>query len=220
DPEALAVWGFHGGTAHRFDLVIFADVEDPEELLRLTWAELQRRKAPQVSYRVKIVDLEQTEGRPFEPVRVGHRVSAVDHELKPSLEVKARVIEKITPLNNPENAEIVLGQEIMTLQDAVNRATREASRAVKVGDSISLLDSTFQTLTDELHRTPGYVYITPTDGLLVTDKPKDQHPTSAIQLKGGMLAIANEWDPAKNDFNWRAFGTGDGFTADLLTAGT
>src|SRR5690606_41926649 len=51
-------------------------------------------------------------------------------------------------------------------------------------------------------------------------KPKDQHPTSAIQLKGGMLAIANEWDPAKNDFNWRVFGTGDGFTADLLTAGT
>src|SRR5690606_2369398 len=116
--------------------------------------------------------------------------------------------------------EIVLGQEIMTLQDAVNRATREASRAVKMGDSISLLDSTFQTLTDELRRTPGYVYITPTDGLLVTDKPKDQHPTSAIQLKGGMLAIANEWDPAKGDFNWRAFGTGDGFTASMLTTGT
>src|SRR5690606_36476683 len=220
DPEALAVWGFQGGTVHRFDFVIFEDVEDPEELLRLTWEELQRRKAPQVNYRVKIIDLEHTEGRPFEAVRVGYWVTVIDDDFKPSLEFKARVIEKITPLNNPENAEIVLGQEIMTLQDAVNRATREASRAVKMGDSISLLDSTFQTLTDELRRTPGYVYITQTDGLLVTDKAKDQHPTSAIQLKGVMLAIANEWDPAKNDFNWRAFGTGDGFTADGITAGT
>src|SRR5690606_12654477 len=60
DPEALAVWGFQGGTVHRFDFVIFEDVEDPEELLRLTWEELQRRKAPQVNYRVKIIDLEHT----------------------------------------------------------------------------------------------------------------------------------------------------------------
>ena len=220
DPEALAVWGFKGGTVHRFDFVIFEDIEDPEELLRLTWEELQRRKAPQVNYRVKIVDLEHTEGRPFEAVRVGYWGTVIDDDFKPPLEFKARVIEKITPLNNPENAEIVLGQEIMTLQDAVNRAAREASRAVKAGDPINLLDSTFQTLTDELHRTPGYVYITPTDGLLVADKPKDQNPTSAIQLKGGMLAIADEWDPAKNDFKWRAFGTGKGFTASELTSGT
>jgi len=220
DPEALAVWGFQGGTVHRFDFVIFEDIEDPEELLRLTWEELQRRKAPQVNYRVKMVDLEHTEGRSFEAMRVGYWATVIDDDFKPPLEFKARVIEKITPINNPENAEIVLGQEIMTLQDAVNRAAREASRAVKAGDPISLLDSTFQTLTDELHRTPGYVYFTPTDGLLVTDRPKDQHPTSAIQLKGGMLAIADEWDAAKNDFNWRAFGTGKGFVADLITAGT
>lgn len=219
DPEALAVWGFQGGTVHRFDFVIFEDIEDPEELLRLTWEELQRRKAPQVNYRVKIIDLEHTEGRPFEAVRLGYWATVIDDDFQPPLEFKARIIEKITPLNNPENAEIVLGQEIMTLEDAVNRAAREASRAVKMGDSISLLDSTFQTLTDELHSTPGYVYITPTDGLLVTDRPKDQHPTSAIQLKGGMLAIANEWDPSRQDFNWRAFGTGEGFTADVLTSG-
>src|SRR5690606_23914810 len=125
------------------------------------------------------------------------------------------VIEKITPLNNPENAEIVLGQESMTLQDAVNRATREPSRAVKMGDPISLLDSTFQTLPDELRRTPGYVYIPPTDGLPATDQPRAPHPPGAVQFKGGMLAIANEWDAAIGDFNWRAFGTGDGFTASM-----
>src|SRR5690554_3431462 len=219
DPEALAVWGLQGGTVHRFDFVIFEDVEDPEELLRLTWEELQRRKAPQVNYRVGLIDLEYTEGRSHEATRIGNWGIVIDDDFKPPLEFKARVIERKIPLRNPERTELTLGHIVPTLTDIVNRADRNSRNAIQIGDPISLLDSRFQTLTDELHKTPGYVYITPTDGLMVTDKPKDQNPTSAIQLKGGMLAIANEWNPAKGDFNWRAFGTGDGFTADMLNAG-
>lgn len=220
DPEALAVWGLQGGTVHRFDFVIFEDVEDPEELLRLTWEELQKRKAPQVNYRVGLIDLEYTEGRSHEATRIGNWGLVIDDDFKPPLEFKARVIERKIPLRNPERTELTLGHIVPTLTDIVNRADRNSRNAIQIGDPISLLDSRFQTLTDELNRTPGFVYITPTDGLLVTDKPKDQNPTSAIRLKGGMLAIANEWDPAKGDFNWRAFGTGDGFTASMLTTGT
>lgn len=220
DPEALAVWGLQGGTVHRFDFVIFEDVEDPEELLRLTWEELQKRKAPQVNYRVGLIDLEYTEGRSHEATRIGNWGLVIDDDFKPPLEFKARVIERKIPLRNPERTELTLGHIVPTLTDIVNRADRNSRNAIQIGDPISLLDSVFETLTDELHRTPGYVYITPTDGLMVTDRLKDQNPTSAIQLKGGMLAIADEWDPAANDFKWRAFGTGSGFTADLITAGT
>src|SRR5690554_5986329 len=220
DPEALAVWGLRGGTVHRFDFVIFEDVEDPEELLRLTWEELQKRKAPQVNYRVGLIDLEYTEGRSHEATRIGNWGLVIDDDFKPPLEFKARVVERKIPLREPDKAELTLGHVVPTLTDIVNRADRNSRNAIQIGDPISLLDSRFQTLTDELNRTPGFVYITPTDGLLVTDKPKDQNPTSAIRLKGGMLAIANEWDPAKGDFNWRAFGTGDGFTASMLTTGT
>lgn len=220
DPEALAVWGLRGGTVHRFDFVVFEDIEDPEELLRLTWEELQRRKAPQVNYKVGMVDLEYTEGRGHEAVRLGDWVTVIDDDFQPALQFKARVIERKIPLRNPEQTELTIGQVVPTLTDIVNRADRNARGAVKIGDSISLLDSTINTLTDELRRTPGVASFTPTDGILVTDKPKDQNPTSAIQLKGGILAIADEWDPVANDFKWRAFGTGSGFTADLITAGT
>ena len=220
DPEALAVWGLRGGTVHRFDFVVFEDIEDPEELLRLTWEELQKRKAPQVNYKVGMVDLEYTEGRGHEAVRLGDWVTVIDDDFQPALQFKARVIERKIPLRNPEQTELTIGQVVPTLTDIVNRADRNARDAVKIGDSISLLDSTINTLTDELRRTPGVVYISPTDGILVADHLKDQNPTSAIQLKGGMLAIADEWDPVANDFKWRAFGTGSGFTADLITAGT
>src|SRR5690606_21103917 len=43
--------------------------------------------------------------------------------------------------------------------------------------------------------------------------------TKALRLLGGLLAISNEKDPVTGNWVWRTFGTGDGFTADLLNAG-
>lgn len=218
DPEALAAWGLKGGTVHRFGFVIFEEVEDPTELLRLTWEELQKRKAPQVNYKVGLIDLEHTEGQEHMAVRLGDWVSVIEDDL--GIEFKARVIKRRVPLREPENTELELGHIQPTMADTINRMEQVADRAVLIGDPISLLDGRIQTLTDELNRAPGYLYFSPIDGILVTDKPKGQAPASAIRLKGGILAIANEWDPAVQDFKWRSFGTGEGFTADLITAGT
>lgn len=220
DPEALAAWGLRGGTVHRFDFAVFEDEEDPEELLRLTWEELQYRKAPQVSYNVSIVDLEAAAGYEHEAVRIGDSVTVVDDDMSPPLEFKARIVEIKRYLNEPERTELTIGQIQSTMTESVNRVGREMDNVVKVGDPLGYLNTAFQTLTDDLNRTPGYVYISPTDGITITDKPKDQNPTSAIRFKGGMLAIANEWDPATGDFKWQTFGTGDGFFANLIVAGT
>src|SRR5699024_9085963 len=40
----------------------------------------------------------------------------------------------------------------------------------------------------------------------------------AIQIKGGGFRIANSKLP-NGEFDWRTFGTGDGFTADVIIAG-
>lgn len=220
DPEALAAWGLRGGTIHRFDFSIFDDEEDPAELLRKTWEELQVRKAPRDTLNVSIYDLEASEGYEHEAVRIGDIVTVINDDMSPPLEYWARVIEIKRHLNEPEKTELTIGQEQPTMTDAINRVNRDLDNVVKIGDPLGYLNTTFQTLTDDLNRTLGYVYISAHDGILVTDKPKDQNPTSAIRIKGGMIAIANEWDAAANDFKWRAFGTGDGFTADLIVAGT
>lgn len=217
DPDVLAVWGLKGGTIHRFGFVIFEDETDPEALLQKTWDELQKRKAPLTNYKVGMTDLEAAEGLRHEAVRIGDWVTVIDDDMSPPLEFRARIIEIKRHLNNPEETEITIGEVQPTLADEINRIQRDVNRSIKVGDSLNLV---FETLADELRATPGYTYISPTDGILVTDKPKDQNPTSAIQLKGGMLAIASSFDPAKGDFNWRAFGTGTGFVADEIRAGT
>lgn len=217
DPEALAVWGLQGGTVHRFDFVVFEDEEDPANLLQRTWEELQRRKAPRTSYKVGIVDLEAVDGREHEAVRIGDWVVAIEDDLK--LEFYARIVEIKRYLNEPERTELIIGQERKVLDVDLAKVSRELNRTIKIGDSISFLDSRIKTLTDALNATEGYVYITSTDGITVTNKPKEENPTSAVRIKGGMIAIANSYDPQVGDFNWRTFGDGDGFTADMLTAG-
>src|SRR5699024_6926276 len=83
--------------------------------------------------------------------------------------------------------------------------------------------SYLQDLIDELNRDMnsqgGYVYISEDgEGLTTYNKPIDQNPTMAIQLKGGGFRIANSKLP-NGEFNWRTFGTGDGFVADYITTG-
>lgn len=219
DPEALAIWGLKGGTVHLFGKVEFEQIEDKAELLQATWDALQQAKVPKTEYRVKVVDLEARDDMGHFAVRVGDTVTVIDDDMSPPVEFKARVLKVIRYPNEPEKTELEIGQRLMDSADVSRNLQYDLDRTVKHGDPLNWLDATVQTLTDELHTTPGYTYINPTDGILVTNAPKGE-ATSAIQLKGGMLAIADEWDENADDFNWRAFGTGDGFTADMLTTGT
>lgn len=43
--------------------------------------------------------------------------------------------------------------------------------------------------------------------------------TNAMMLSGNGFMVANGRDQQTGDWNWRTFGTGEGFTADLMTAG-
>lgn len=223
DPYALFTWGRtnHDGTRrHRFGIYKNEDQDDPEKLLEETWAALQEINRPRVTYEMDVVDLERLSGLSHEAVRIGDTVWVIDHQFRWDVAIQVRVVKIVRYLNEPEKTEVTLGDRIPEVSDSVNEVRQRTEDTVRLGDPVNWLDTAMETLEDELRSTPGYFRLSQGDGILVTDKPLDQDPTSFLQLKGGILAIANEIDPNTGEPNWRAFGDGDGFTADLINAGT
>jgi phage minor structural protein len=111
DPTSLAIFGKENGTRHRVGVVDF-DTTDPNELIALTWAALQEVNKPKITYELKVMDLEQLSGYDHMKVRLGDTVYIIDKGFNPIVQVEARVIEINRSLDEPEKAEIVIGNFI------------------------------------------------------------------------------------------------------------
>lgn len=250
DPDAFERWGFgqsnyydsgirydsgyrYSTKQHRFGIYENPDVEDPEELLRLTWEELQRIKEPLMSYEATVADLELVEGYEHEVVRLGDTVRVIDEKFQPELKLQSRVIELRRNLIQPEKTEIILGNFLPVMTDSEERLKEVEARLhdrsgiwddkYTAGDPIDTawLDGVINAENNMIEDSLGYVYMgEPSEGggILILDKPKDENPTMALQLRGGGFRIANSKNP-DGTWNWRTFGTGNGFTADELRAG-
>lgn len=234
--EVKERWGrpkSDGTKAHVFGKVEFDDIEDPEELLKLTWEEYQKRCEPLIAYEGKVIDLKAVDGREHEGVGLGDVVTVIDKEFNPELRIKARVIQYSADLLDPSNDEVVLGNFIKDITDETIKNEKaisnfrdkqgvwDRSNVINQDGSInaSLLNNLIQELNERMNSQGGYVYISEDGkGLITYDKPIDQDPTMAIQILGGSFRIANSKLP-NGEWNWRTFGTGDGFLADLIVAG-
>lgn len=113
-PTALAQYGRENGTRHRFGTVDF-ETTDPEELLQLTWEQLQQVSVPYVTYELSVVDLENLTGYSHEKVRLGDTVFVIDRDL--GMRIEARVLQIKRSLVNPEETEVVLGNFIEDITD-------------------------------------------------------------------------------------------------------
>ena len=234
DEEAREAWGRMSdtGRVHIFDKVEFDDVEDPEELLQLTYEKLQEVNRPMVSYSAKVVDLRAAEGYEHEGVELGDTVAVIDREFKPELRLKARVIRLKRDLLNSEKTEVVLGNFLPTLFDGLARTEEYISDfrgKSGVWDRAALFDADglpgqylkdlVAELNSRINAAGGYVYISEDGkGITTYDKPIDQDPTMAIQIMGGSFRIANS-KTAQGEWNWTTFGDGNGFLADAFVGG-
>ena len=117
DADALEQWGRAQGTKHRYGQYENPDIEDPEELLQATWAELQRRKEPLASYQLKVADLEHIAGLEHEAVRLGDTVAVIDRAINPPIEVSARVVELKRYLNEAHRSAVILGNFLPSITD-------------------------------------------------------------------------------------------------------
>lgn len=226
DDDARRKWGLpdgKGGVKHSFGKAEFPDCEDPAELLRLTRAELAERSKPRLAYAATVLDLADA-GYDFEDVRTGDVVALVDRPLDER--TSGRVLSVERHLLDEQATTVTLGNMARTVSDVLKEQASELSwmrDRTGAWDSAARADSAYLEsviagLNKQMDDAGGYVYYEPGEGLITYDRPRDKNPTMAIQIKGGGFRIANA-KRSNGDWDWRTFGTGDGFTADCITAG-
>ncbi len=225
DTAAKAQYGLAGGIRNRCDVFVDEEETDSAKLLQKTWDELQRRKVPLITYTVDAVDLEPLSGLVHEAVRLGDGTACIDERFSPVLQVSARVVAISRHLLDLGKSKFTLGNyrpDTGTTDAKQAYYNRQISDKVGVWDNAtafkpSVLDATIFELQNELRMVNCYVQLKPGEGIFIYDNPDPSLATQALKLGGGIFAIANT--KTNGQWNWRTFGTGAGFVADLLISG-
>lgn len=217
------------GKVHVFGKIEFDDITDKGELLTKTKEELEKASTPKITYNATVEDLAKY-GFEYEGVKLGDTVTIIDEEL--GLRLKARVVKLVKNLDNSSADKITLGNFVETTNDLFIDAYKKindfrnkeaiwdsASKKIQDGIDAEFLNNIIDKINTEINNSGGYVYISKDGkGIITYDKPLDQNPTKAIQLMGGSIRIANK-KKSDGTWDWRSFGTGDGFVADEIITG-
>lgn len=224
DNDAKLIWGRNdgaGGKAHVFGKVEFDNCEDPAELLDLTTAKLAEMSQPHIAYDCTVLDLGQ--------VDLGDYVKVIDREFEPELRMNARVVRIERDLLEKERSIITFGNYRPDITDYLNTQEGYVSnfrdkagvwdRANAFGEDGKLdtqwLDGVMDVVKHKLLSTASGWY-TDDNGNLVFNALDG---SSSMMLSGEGFAIANTKLP-NGEWDYRTFGTGDGFIADYIIAGT
>lgn len=235
DEDALALYGRpdgDGGLAHIWGTYENQDCEDASQLLEETKSYLEAHSEPGVTYEADVVDLVAM-GRTWEGVAKGDDVQLVDTCFSPTLRCQGRVSKISTDLLRG-TSEITLGNVTETLTDAWQQQQQQISNINKHSPSWDIAATTpyvyLEQLVAKLNERfnvsgMSYTHTSFEHGTIWSSVPLDEdgRPTKAgaqgIQLCSQGFRIAGG-TKADGSFDWRTFGTGDGFTADLITSGT
>lgn len=235
DADALRAYGRpdgNGGFCHVFGKYENSQCEDASQLKAETQSYLDSHKEPGVTYEAQVIDLVAA-GRSWEGVGVGDDVQIVDTCFDPVLRCEGRVSKLVTDLLG-DSCEVTLGNVTETLTDIWERQQSQISRIEGKSSNWDVAASTpgayLQQLIDGLNEqfnTMGmsYCFTSFEQGTIWSSVPLDSdgRPTrtggSAMQICSQGFRIASGTKP-DGSYDWRTFGTGDGFTADEITAGT
>lgn len=229
DADALALWGRpdgNGGKAHVFGDYTNEDQEDAAALKAEAESYLAERCTPEVTYTADVLQFGAA-GVDLTGVSLGDAVHVVDTSFDPQLRIEARIVGMETDLLDPYNPTITLGNFARGLEEQFasikstlggisNRsATWEAMESAAAGYLNRVIDG----LNDLFASSGGFVSFDPATGITVTDKDTVEASTMAVNISGAGIRIADNKTSA-GDWDWRTFGTGAGFTADEINAGT
>lgn len=235
DATALKLYGRpdgRGGHAHVFGQYENSNCEDAATLLAETHAYFDSRKEPGMTYEADAVDLVQF-GREWEGVAVGDDVQIVDTCFSPALRCEGRVTKLVTD-ELGGSMRVTLGNVTETITDMLLAQQQKVSSLSKRSSNWDVAASTppsyLQQVMDSMNAQfnlagNSYVHTSFERGLIFGSVPLDADGRSttgkgsAMQLCSQGFRIASGCK-ADGSWDWRTFGTGAGFTADLITVGT
>lgn len=206
-PSSVAVFGMREG------VVEFPDIEDPAALLQATYNELLNRARPRVEFYADALET----GR----IEIGETVTIVRDDL--GIRYKTRVFELERNFLNPTIKSFRFGDKIsVSSADRLKYTAQEIKQQESAYWSLfeqnrqAIIKSYINGDASEYRLLIGNEYGLPA-GTYSFDKPIDQNPTSVIYIGAGKFLIANSKLP-NGEWDWRAFGSGDGLGAALVTA--
>ena len=234
DSEALALYGRPDGDgkAHVFGEFEDSDCTDAKALLEETRAYLDAHKTPGVTYEASVVDLVAM-GRDWEGVAVGDDVRIVDTCFDPVLRCQGRV----TKLVSDELAgtfEVTIGNVTETMADVwvsqqrrvSGLMARSAGWDVAASTPAAYLQQVIDGLNEQFNLNGmSYCHTSFERGTVWASVPMDSdgRPTKtggfAMQVCSQGFRIASG-TMADGSWDWRTFGTGEGFVADYITTGS
>lgn len=235
DATALKLYGRPdgmGGHAHVFGQYENPNCEDAATLLAETRAYFDSRKEPGVTYEADAVDLMQF-GRDWEGIAVGDDVQIVDTCFSPALRCEGRVTKLVTD-ELGGTVRVTLGNVTETITDMLLAQQQKVSSLSKRSSSWDVAASTppsyLQQVVDAMNTQfnmsgSSYTFTSFEQGTIYASVPMDANGRSttgkgsAMQLCSQGFRIASGCK-ADGSWDWRTFGTGTGFTADLITVGT
>lgn len=219
--EMTEKFGFSDGEA-RTRVQIFDDIEDPKELIKAGYDFLVKVSRPLVQFKTKISKRSRT--------NVGDIVRIIRKDL--DFYYRTRIYKAHRNLLN-ETLEVEFGDKLVQspadrqkiVSDSLN-SLEERIKETETDLKSSFVDKVNEGITHATFNRDGYNYELKKGnkyglpaGYYSFDREIEDNPQRVIYVGAGTLAIADS-KKSNGDWNFRTFGTGQGFVADLLVAGT
>lgn len=219
--EMTNKFGFSDGEA-RTRVQIFEDIEDPKELIKAGYNFLVKVSRPLVQFKTKISKRSRT--------NVGDIVRIIRKDL--DFYYRTRIYKAHRNLLN-ETLEVEFGDKLVQspadrekiVSDNLN-ALENRLKETETDLKSSFVDKVNEGITHATFNRDGYNYELKKGnkyglpaGYYSFDREIDDNPQRVIYVGAGTLAIADS-KKSNGDWDFRTFGTGKGFVADLLVAGT
>lgn len=208
------------------DIITFGEIEDKHKLLEKAKEYIKTIDTPYFSMNVDLVELRSSEQykyfRDLEKVDLGDSGIVYHEEL--GVNIASRVVEYTYDPIVRVNSRVVLGNFTETLEETLADFddVRDKLSNILIGDRVNAawLEGIINLLNNKLEASAAYnkAQVIEDIGILLENTKEDSEDYGALYLGPGIFAIASE-KKEDNTWNWRTFGTGKGFTADMINTG-
>lgn len=129
DPKATALYGFSDGHP-RIGLVVFEDIEDPNQLINATWSALLEAKRPKVSFKAEVTDVGD--------LQLGDTIAIIRHDL--GIEYFTRVYKVHHDLKDKNKNTVEMGDDFSSrsITSAISTAIQISQDATTVANTAAI----------------------------------------------------------------------------------